>query len=726
MNKTLVNKKATGLIIDSYSYTYDRANNQTSKLDSKGVTHYAYDSLNRLVKTTEPSGKETSYTFDKAGNRLTETVKLGTSSVTTKYTYNEQNRLMSTVCQSGSQTVTDKYRYDNNGNTISKTSETVKPIDSALESKAAVFKAGQSPTGDNTSYDEITLYEFDVWNQLIKTTVKDKKISYSYNGEGYRVSKDINGQTTNYLYEADKVILETDGANNQIAKNIYGLNLLTRTAGNDTMNYMYNGHADVTALLNQEGTVTATYYYDAFGNIIEQTGNANNNITYAGYQYDGETGLYYLNARMYDPKIARFLQEDTYLGDRNDPLSLNLYTYCHNEPVMYTDPTGHFKVSQGDYNNSDVKIVQNLLIQCGYDIGKFGADGDFGNDTLQAVNQFKSDHKLTNNTANTKGIVGDTTLDFLIKEASKKQAQNNSSGYSYQGYSNKNEESKKNISDAQQRQGSGSNQKKEPVSNQSKNTNDAGKSKDFIQGVADTAIEGGNYVLGNAYDASLYISPYTQFGMDVYKLTSPLYWAFAYSTYKGWFPEAFDIAGFTRDEETGTYHAKQDGSVQSLKYVGYNNLYDGVFNCFTRMNKAKFQFSDDRKEYIFWAWKGDYLNLGAGAEMGIYSRLKVNDTPTEHWLIDKSLSMPMTLKVEDNKGNQIIDYKPSEKQWWVTGFNPSSQFYQASNLKATYTVDFSGKEGMYEAFIKSDDYLKNKRKWSISNDNKYLLTFTFK
>jgi len=67
----------------------------------------------------------------------------------------------------------------------------------------------------------------------------------------------------------------------------------------------------------------------------------NNNITYAGYQYDKETGLYYLNARMYDPVTARFLQEDTYTGDPSDPLSLNLYTYCHNEPIMYTDPTGH-------------------------------------------------------------------------------------------------------------------------------------------------------------------------------------------------------------------------------------------------------------------------------------------------------------------------------------------------------------------------------------------------
>ncbi len=47
---------------------------------------------------------------------------------------------------------------------------------------------------------------------------------------------------------------------------------------------MYNGHADVTALLGESGNVEGTYYYDAFGNIVEQTGNVNNNITYAGYQ----------------------------------------------------------------------------------------------------------------------------------------------------------------------------------------------------------------------------------------------------------------------------------------------------------------------------------------------------------------------------------------------------------------------------------------------------------
>ncbi len=108
------------------------------------------------------------------------------------------------------------------------------------------------------------------------------------------------------------------------------------TADNQSYYYMYNGHADVTALINTAtGSVDATYYYDAFGNITESTGVAKdkNSILYSGYQYDPETKLYYPNARMYAPKIARFLQEDTYSGTINDPLSLNLYTYCVNKPI---------------------------------------------------------------------------------------------------------------------------------------------------------------------------------------------------------------------------------------------------------------------------------------------------------------------------------------------------------------------------------------------------------
>ncbi|WP_133051130.1 RHS repeat-associated core domain-containing protein, partial [Ruminiclostridium hungatei] len=278
------------------------------------------------------------------------------SSVTTSYTYNEQNRLVSTVQQSGRETVTEKYSYDSNGNTVAKRKETVKPADPEVTGSFSLSIAGRSSTSSEATY-----YQYDVWNQLAKTTAGSKIISYSYNGEGYRTAKTENGQRTNYLYEADRVILETDANGNETARNIYGINLLTRTAGSDTMNYMYNGHGDVTALLGEDGTVKGTYYYDAFGNIVEQTGNVNNNITYAGYQYDAETDLYYLNARYYDSKIARFLTQDTYTGDPNDPLSLNLYTYCHNEPVMYVDPTGNTAANLNDLalasgaNKNDIK-----------------------------------------------------------------------------------------------------------------------------------------------------------------------------------------------------------------------------------------------------------------------------------------------------------------------------------------------------------------------------------
>ena len=45
---------------------------------------------------------------------------------------------------------------------------------------------------------------------------------------------------------------------------------------------------------------------------------------------------------MYDPLLGRFIQEDSYRGDEKDPLSLNLYTYCLNNPMIYDDQNGHW------------------------------------------------------------------------------------------------------------------------------------------------------------------------------------------------------------------------------------------------------------------------------------------------------------------------------------------------------------------------------------------------
>jgi RHS repeat-associated protein len=109
---------------------------------------------------------------------------------------------------------------------------------------------------------------------------------------------------------------------------------------------MYDGQRNVTKLVSGGGLVLASYYYDSFGNIVDETGDAENSITFAGSVFDKEVNLYYMNSRYYDARIARFMTEDTFRGDPGDALSLNLYTYCSNNPLIYYDPTGHFKVSK--------------------------------------------------------------------------------------------------------------------------------------------------------------------------------------------------------------------------------------------------------------------------------------------------------------------------------------------------------------------------------------------
>jgi RHS repeat-associated protein len=70
-----------------------------------------------------------------------------------------------------------------------------------------------------------------------------------------------------------------------------------------------------------------------------------NEICYTGGIYDWISGQYYLNARFYDPGTGRFLSEDTYRGDVNNPNSLHLYAYCSNNPINYMDPSGHAALS---------------------------------------------------------------------------------------------------------------------------------------------------------------------------------------------------------------------------------------------------------------------------------------------------------------------------------------------------------------------------------------------
>ncbi|TAH64860.1 MAG: RHS repeat protein, partial [Anaerolineaceae bacterium] len=358
----LYNKKADGTVISSYRYTYDAAGNQISKIEEKGTTTYSYDNLNRLSSVKEPEGRLTDYTYDGAGNRKTEQITFDNLVSTTLYSYDKQNRLTTTLSTGGEET---RYLYDSNGNLISKLVgelDLAKGINGSEVSGSSLPNFGliikrDSSTGTGTKL--ITTYQYNNFNQLIQLQNENTSNTYLYNGEGNRVEKQVNGKITRYLYDdEDHVILETDDKNNQKAMQVYGNILLYREVYGDVAQkyyYLYNAHGDVTSLIDSKGNIAVTYDYDAFGNVLGKTGDADNFITYNGYQYDDETGLYYLNARYYDSTIARFITEDTYSGEKNDPLSLNRYTYCLNNPLVYEDPTGHFSLKK--FASTALKVI---------------------------------------------------------------------------------------------------------------------------------------------------------------------------------------------------------------------------------------------------------------------------------------------------------------------------------------------------------------------------------
>ena len=205
-------------------------------------------------------------------------------------------------------------------------------------------------------------------------SISSEDIRFTYNAYGQRISKtysydpgeDYDGDflvssTTTYTYDnSGRLIREycTESyyeSDDQTREFIYlydDSGMIGVMYGPDLENlqtyyYRRNLLGDVTAIYDANGNRKVEYAYDAFGNCSIVYGISHdlarrNPIRYRGYYFDRETGLYYLNARYYNPEWRRFISPDS--TDYLDPESvngLNLYAYCNNDPVNYADPSGH-------------------------------------------------------------------------------------------------------------------------------------------------------------------------------------------------------------------------------------------------------------------------------------------------------------------------------------------------------------------------------------------------
>ncbi|WP_430625473.1 RHS repeat-associated core domain-containing protein, partial [Streptococcus suis] len=178
---------------------------------------------------------------------------------------------------------------------------------------------------------EVT-YASQVQDVLIPYTTREDRFNY-YEERNY--VNDVNREHTEVLQTYDRELKGKETYAYGNGRTSY----LNKTTG-DHYHYLTNQAGSVTGL-TQDGQAVASSSYNLYGSTKKSTDITGNPFAYNGEARD-VTGLDYLRARYYDSSAGTFLTEDSYQGQVTDPLSQNRYSYVHNNPVNYNDPSGHF------------------------------------------------------------------------------------------------------------------------------------------------------------------------------------------------------------------------------------------------------------------------------------------------------------------------------------------------------------------------------------------------
>ena len=327
------------------NYTYDVLGNiETIKEGSTQRQKYYYDSVNQLIREDNLDLNQTIvYSYDLGGN-LTSTAVYpyqtgvtvtGTATTTNTYTYGDSNWK-------------DKLTAYN-GNTIT-----------------------YDAIGNPTSYYNGYTFTWQKGRQLASAVSSTNTVSYTYNNDGYRTSKTVNGTLVQYTLEGSQVRFEKNGSlylwyyydasGAPVAFSMQGTPVL----------YFYrkNLQGDVTGVYKgSTGDLLVSYVYDAWGKVTATdeagtTESANvltyNPYLYRGYRYDAETGLYYLNSRYYDPETGRFINADTFASTGKSILSANVYAYSENNPTNMHDKSGKHPLALLDWSD---RAIIHLMVQ---------------------------------------------------------------------------------------------------------------------------------------------------------------------------------------------------------------------------------------------------------------------------------------------------------------------------------------------------------------------------
>ena len=306
---------------ESLSLTYDANGNITTY----GYNTYTYDKFNRLTR-------ENNYYLDKT---ITWEYDVGGNITSRKeYALKTSGMLLDPI-------KTDTYSYGSDW----------KDQLTSFSGKSCIYDLAGNPT----TYKGDTL----TWEGRLLKTYRKQSNSYAssmnYTAEGLRSLKiephEYGSRSHYYVYNGSSLvhekIVDTASPTTHYLTFLYNGEGLTGFVHNSTVyTYRKNLFGDIIAIY-QGNTKVAEYAYDAYGNCTIKLNTANvatlNPFRYRGYYFDEDMKLYYLQSRYYDPETGRFINaDDVSFLDPETIHGLNLYAYCLNNPVMYSDPKGKF------------------------------------------------------------------------------------------------------------------------------------------------------------------------------------------------------------------------------------------------------------------------------------------------------------------------------------------------------------------------------------------------
>ena len=306
-----------GGAVQALIFSYDALGNLTQRVENGLSESFTYDALNRLTGSTVAGGPVKTYAYDSIGN-LTFKSDVGTYS----YPLPGASRPHAVSATVGA--VNASYAYDANGN----------------------LTAGGGRTVTWTSYDlpaQITrgvasvVFTHDVDHQRVRQTVGLAATVYLNDpSSGVRAEKLTGGAATEWR---DYIMA---GGENIAIRHQVGAGAFTR--------YLHKDHlGSVRAITDDAGVVSERLAYDSWGKRRNLDGTDDNSelVTslidrgYTGHEHLEEVGLIHMNGRVYDPRLARFMSADPILQSLFDTQGLNRFTYVGNNPLAFTDPSGH-------------------------------------------------------------------------------------------------------------------------------------------------------------------------------------------------------------------------------------------------------------------------------------------------------------------------------------------------------------------------------------------------